>query len=55
MAGEHFVYNPPVAVQVSDVGIWVGCLDAILALARVLKVTTDSLFPPELKRRKKAR
>ena len=29
--------------------------DELFALALVLKVTTDSLFPPEFKRRKKAR
>lgn len=29
--------------------------DELLALAQVLKVTTDSLFPPELRRQKKAR
>jgi transcriptional regulator with XRE-family HTH domain len=29
--------------------------DELFALARVLKVTTDSMFPVELKRRKKAR
>ena len=44
MAGEHFVYNLTGRGQASDVAIWMGRLDAVLAQALVLKLTTGDPF-----------